>query len=69
MSHPFNLKSFQLVRLAPICFSSPHGYDETTKRDETVLRKDKTWQHLEIGNAPPDLGCGDTGSKKWKTVT
>lgn len=53
MSHPFNLKIFQLERLAPICFSSPHGYDETTKRDETVLRKDKTWQHLEIGNAPP----------------
>lgn len=62
MNHPFNLESFQLVRLAPICFSSLHGYDETTKRVETVLRKDKTWQHLEIGNAPPDASTFSVNS-------
>lgn len=54
MSHPFNLESFKLVCLVSVCFSSPHGYGKTTKRDETALKKDKTWQHLEIGNAPPD---------------
>lgn len=56
MSHQFNLKSFKLVRCVPMRFSSLYGCGETTKRDETVLRKDekKTWQDLEIGNAPPD---------------